>query len=231
MRPEPQTLWMDGADAAEALLRDVYLVDVTKALDPLDKADFLSIVQRLARALRGVSRPAEEAALRRALERLDVDWLHLSQAARDQVIRAARQSLRSVEGQVLPRVAELFVAEADRVVERTRRSTVRRFGLSIGADMTKTDERISRFARESQGNFVRDEYGRRREEFSRRARDIVAAGAERGLGRDDIVAELLLDACERGVRPDPGLLGGGLDGLRQSGADLHAGGGLQRGRR
>jgi SPP1 gp7 family putative phage head morphogenesis protein len=190
MCPEPQELWAEGADAAEAILREAFLLDVAKALDPLDKGDFLSIVQRLAHALRGVARPAEEAALRRALERLDVDWPHLTPTARDQVIRAARQSLRDVERQVLPRVAQVFEVEADRVVERTRRATIRRFGLSIAADMTKTDERIARFARESQGNFVRDEYGRRRDEFSRRARDIVSAGAERGLGRDDIVAEL-----------------------------------------
>ncbi len=33
-----------GADAADALLRDVYRVDVGKALDPLDARDFLVIV-------------------------------------------------------------------------------------------------------------------------------------------------------------------------------------------
>lgn len=190
MRAEQVDLYRDGADAAEALLAAAYGVDISKALDPLDPNDFLSIVRRLSRALRGVARPAEEEALRRALERLDVDWPHLTPAAHDQVIRAARQSLQAVEAQVLPKIEQLFEAEAERVVGQTRRSAVRRFGLSIGADLTRTDERISRFARESQGNFVRDEYGRRREEFSRRARDIVASGVERGLGRDDIVGEL-----------------------------------------
>lgn len=177
-----------GAEAAEDLLRDVYRVD--KALDPLEADDFMAIVRRITRALRGVARPAEDGALRRALERLDVDWPNLPPAARDQVIRAAREALGAVDDQVLPHVDQIFEIEADDVVRRSRRTTVRRLGLRIGTDMSRTDERIARFARESQGNFVRDEYGRRREEFSARAKDIVAAGVERGLGRDDIVSEL-----------------------------------------
>lgn len=188
----PETHALDlygaGADAAEEILRDVYRVE--KALDPLDQSDFLSIVRRLSRALRGVARPAEDAALRRAIERLDVDWPNLAPQARDQVVRAARQALGTVDGQVLPQVEQIFEAEAERVVTGARRSTVRRFGLRIGADLTRTDERIAKFVRESQGNFVRDEYGRRREGFSLRAKDIVASGVERGLGRDDIVKDL-----------------------------------------
>jgi len=188
VRAEARDIYGAGADAAEEILGKVLRVE--KVLDPLDRNDFMMIVRRLSRALQGVARPAEDAALQRAIERLDVDWPNLTPQAHDQVVRAARQSLRTVEDQVLPQVEQIFEAEADRVVGRARRSTVRRFGLRIGADLTSTDERIAKFTRESQGNFVRDEYGRRREEFSRRARDIVAAGVDRGLGRDDIVQEL-----------------------------------------
>ena len=80
MRREAQELYAAGADSAEAILRDIYLVDVAKTLDPLDKDDFMSIVRRLSRALRAVAAPAAEEALRRALERLDVDWPHLPPA-------------------------------------------------------------------------------------------------------------------------------------------------------
>ncbi len=177
-----------GADAADEILRDVFRVE--KALDPLDADDFMTIVRRLSRALRGVAGPAENAALRRALDRLDVDWPNLAPGARDQVVRAANQALRTVDDQVLPQIDQLFEAEAEHVVGRARRSTVRRFGLRIGADVTRTDERIAKFVRESQGNFVRDEYGRLRDELAGRTKDIVASGVERGLGRDDIVTEL-----------------------------------------
>jgi SPP1 gp7 family putative phage head morphogenesis protein len=42
----------------------------------------------------------------------------------------------------------------------------------------------------SQGNFVRDEYGRRLGSLSEKARAIVASGLEQGLGRADIAGEL-----------------------------------------
>ena len=177
-----------GAEAAEEILSGVFRIG--KALDPLDPDGFMAIVRRLGHALRGAARPAEDAALRRAIERLDVDWPNLSPQARDQVVRAARQALQGVEAQVLPTVDHIFEVEAERVVGKTRRSTVRRLGLRIGADLSATDERIATFVRQSQGNFVRDEYGRRREAFTRQAKEIVASGMERGLGRDDIVDEL-----------------------------------------
>lgn len=188
--PEPCTaeLLGAGAEAAEEILGGVFRID--KALDPLDPDGFMAIVRRLGRALRGVAGPAEESALRRAIERLDVDWPDLSTQARDQVVRAARQALQGVEAQVLTAIDQVFEVEGERVVAGTRRSTVRRLGLRIGTDLSTTDQRIARFVRESQGNFVRDEYGRRREDFTRRAKEIVASGMERGLGRDDIVGEL-----------------------------------------
>ena len=189
LEPQHAELLGAGAEAAEDLLRGVFRLD--KALDPLDPNGFMAIVRSLTRALRGAARPAEDEALRRAIERLDVDWPNLAPAARDQVVRAAREALRGVEAQVLPVVDHVFEVEGERVVGATRRSAVRRLGLRVSADLSGTDERIAQFVRESQGNFVRDEYGRRREAFGQKAKEIVASGVERGLGRDDIVGELV----------------------------------------
>jgi len=183
-------LFTAAVAAADDLLRDVYRLDVAKALDPLDRRDFLVLVQRLGRALHGVSRDAEADALRRAFATLDVDWPNLSSRARDEVLRAARQALHGAQAKVLPRVDQIFELEGEKVVAGTRRATVRRFGLHIGAETTRTDERIATFVRQSESNFIRDEYGRRRDELGQRARDIVASGLEQGLGRDDITAEL-----------------------------------------
>jgi SPP1 gp7 family putative phage head morphogenesis protein len=44
--------------------------------------------------------------------------------------------------------------------------------------------------RRSETHFIRDQYGRRADELSERARDIVAGGLEQGLGRDDIAEDL-----------------------------------------
>lgn len=183
-------LYSAAIEAADELLHGIYRLDVAKALDPLNERDFLVIVQRLARALTGVSRDAEAAALRRALAALDVDWPTLSAAAQEQVVRAAQRALGDLPDTVLPRVDQIFEIEAPNLAARSRRATVRRFGLHIGTTTTRTDERIAAFVRKSESNFVRDQYGRRRDELAQRTRDIVAAGLERGLGRDDIVADL-----------------------------------------
>src|SRR4029079_17227584 len=118
-------LYSEAGDAADEVLRDVFRIDISKALDPLDARDFLVIVQRLPRALTGVSRDTEATALRRALATLDVDWPTLSAAARDQVIRAAHQAVGVLADKVLPRVDEIFEVEAQSVVGRTRRTTIR----------------------------------------------------------------------------------------------------------
>jgi SPP1 gp7 family putative phage head morphogenesis protein len=193
-------LYGRGAEAAEAILGSLFRVDVSKALDPLDADDFLVIVDRLASELRGATRAEEAAAMQRALQRLDVDWANLSPAGRSSVVRAARQALAPVPDRVLPRLDHVFEARANSVVKDSRRATVRRFELHIGADLSATDERIARFVRESQANFVRDEYGRRQERFSQRARQIVADGLERGLGQADIVDELSTTLPAEGLR-------------------------------
>jgi len=199
MRSELAELYAEGARAAEELLRGVCRVDVAKALDPLDPKDFLAIVQRLSNTLRGATKRAEADALRRAIAKLDVDWPELSSEARNQVVAASRKALRSVADQVLPAVDRTFAAEATSLVRGTKQAAIERFDLGIEADLTRTDERIARFARASQGNFVRDEYGRRADAFSAKAREIVASGLERGLGRDDISEELSTTLSAQGL--------------------------------
>jgi SPP1 gp7 family putative phage head morphogenesis protein len=49
---------------------------------------------------------------------------------------------------------------------------------------------VARHIVNAQGLFVRDEYGRRLDTFGREARQLVASGLERGLGRADIASEL-----------------------------------------
>jgi len=181
-------LLSEAVDAADELLRNVYRLEVAKALNPLDPRDFLAIVQRLSRALTGVSQAAEADALRRALATLDVDWRTLKPAARERVVQAARQAVAQMPAKILPRVEQVLEPEAKRVVTRTRAAVARRF--RIGATTARTDDRIAAFARKSTAHFVRDQYGQRAIDASERARHIVADGLAQGLGRDDIAAEL-----------------------------------------
>jgi len=163
---------------------------IEKALDVLSPQGFLRAVYRISRALRSVTRGAEADAVRRAIERLDVDWPNLSPEAQAQVVRAANQALSDLPEIVLPQVDQIFSVEAKRVVLGTRASARRTFGLRIGTDLSKTDERIARYVHESQTNFIRDELGRRKKALSEKARSIVSDGIAQGLGRGDISQNL-----------------------------------------
>ena len=163
---------------------------ITKVIDPLSEQGFLRTVDRIARALRGVSKEAEADAVRRAIERLDVDWPNLSARGRAQVVRAANQALSNLPAAILPGVDEVLGVESRRVVLGTRSGVKRKFGLKIDADLSRTDERIARFVSESQSNFIRDELGRRQAALSQRARDIASEGIKQGLGRDAIAGQL-----------------------------------------
>jgi SPP1 gp7 family putative phage head morphogenesis protein len=156
-------------------------------------------VRRIARALVGVARPAEADALERAIDRLDVDWPALGESARAEIIRSAGEALGSVEKTVLPAVDRVLGEAATKLVTSTRSAARDRFELPIGRDLSRTDERVAKFVRESQGNFIRDEYSRRRENFSAQARDIVAAGVKEGLGRDDIAERLSTELGAAGL--------------------------------
>ena len=72
----------------------------------------------------------------------------------------------------------------------TRAQARRSQGLAIAADLNALDRRVVQQVTRSQGNFVRDEYGRRLDQFGLEARRIVANGLEQGLGRDELAASL-----------------------------------------
>lgn len=163
---------------------------VSKALDPLSERGFLRIVDRVGKALRGVTGEAEAKAVRRAIDRLDVDWPNLSGEARGRVVRAANQALADLPQTILPKVNEVLGVESKRVVRGTREGVIREFGLKIDSDLSRTDERIARWVSESQTNFIRDELGRRQQKLSATARKIASEGIAQGLGRDEISRQL-----------------------------------------
>ena len=61
---------------------------------------------------------------------------------------------------------------------------------TIAAEFSAADRRVVEFAAKSQGSYITDQYGQRAVAYEQRARDIVSAGMERGLGREDIAREL-----------------------------------------
>ncbi len=201
-RPVDKVVLLAAArEAAEDLIRRIYRLEVGKALDPTDPDDFLVIRARLASELKGITGPIEGAALKSALDTLDVDWPSLSADGRLSVIAAARDVLNDIPREALPAVTLAFDRSGKRIMEASRKATAQTIEYKVSGSLSQVDERVADFIRQSQSLYVRDEYGARADDYSERAREIVADSLEEGLGRDEIGERL-----EKELGPD----GGGL---------------------
>jgi SPP1 gp7 family putative phage head morphogenesis protein len=177
-------------DAAEDLLAGCFRVNVRKAINPLSRGGFDFIVSRIARRLRGAAAGSEEKALREAVRELDVDWPALTPEGREAAVQAMRLAVGRAPENVLPRISEVLSVEADRVVRGARKGAKETLQLRIAASLNETDKRIAKHVAASQANFVRNEFWRRADGASQKAREIVSRGIDHGLGRDDIAHEL-----------------------------------------
>jgi SPP1 gp7 family putative phage head morphogenesis protein len=177
-------------DSADFLLRHVYRIDVSKALDPLDPKDFITISGRLQDAVRGAVRGHEARALKQALKRLDVNWPNLTSRQIDAVIASATNALKVVPGQTIQPVQTLFVAHGKAMVRATKASISKTFKLDVSATFNAADKRAIADSVKNQAHFFRDEYGKRNVMFAQTARDIVADGLSKGEDRNTIGARL-----------------------------------------
>ncbi len=163
---------------------------LAKALDLPTPQGFARAVAILAAELRHAARSSEAEAVRAAMAVLDVDWSRTTPAERSRLVAEAMTAVGAMQSLVPARIWAPFGKTAERVVRATREAVRRDQGLAISAKFGELDRRVLRHVVESQGNFVRDDYGRRVESFGKEARRIVADGLARGLGRDDITEAL-----------------------------------------
>lgn len=194
------SIYGDGADAIADILKTVYRIDVAKADNPLEPDGFDRIVTSLTRSLANVTRVDEAAALKTALQRLDVDWAALNPLARQRVVDAARAALQEGADKALPKVRERFKVVGSRTIRETRKASVRKFSLAIDVSLSERDRRAEQYVATSPANFVRDQYGRLIEAASERARAVVARGLAEGVGRADIAQRLQDELGDRIVR-------------------------------
>ena len=168
-----------------------YGVEVSKALNPLDPGDFVTIAVRLSAALRSAAAGTEAVAIRSALETLDVDWPNLSAPARDKIINAAKSEISALATTVPRLTTPVFEKSAISLVNRTRLATVAQF--QFGRQLRNEapiDQQTVENLPINQTVYIKDQYGVRSDRLDQIARDTVASGLERGLGRDDISGEL-----------------------------------------
>jgi len=185
----------DARDVADALLGRYLRLDVAKAMTLGTPRGFDRAVVRLARLLQGRAADSDHAAVKAAVEVLDVDWHRTTAEQRRSLIAHALEASGRKTKDVPAKVQTVFGNAATEVVRATRDGARRDQKLAIGADFNAVDQRVIRHLRSSQANYVRDEYGRRHDAFGEEARRIVSEGLESGLGRDDI-AEDLAEAAE-----------------------------------
>jgi len=163
---------------------------VAKAMNLGTRAGFDRAVALLAARLRRDTGRADADAVREAISILDVDWTSTTAPERRNLIAEAISAAGKATARIPDSIEVSLGDAAESVVAATRSDARRRQGLAIGAKFNALDQRVIDHVVSSQGNFVRDEYGRRLDDFGEKARRIVADGLEQGLGRDDIAADL-----------------------------------------
>ena len=176
--------------AADELVERFLGLPVAKAMNLGTRAGFDRAVALLAAQLRRATGRADVEAVREAIGVLDVDWARTTAAERRRLVAEAMAAAGRATALVPARIEAPFNDAAQEVVAATRTDARRSQRLAIGAEFNAIDRRVVAHVTSSQGNFVRDEYGRRIEGFGEEARRIVATGLEEGLGRDDIAQAL-----------------------------------------
>lgn len=181
-----------GASAAAHILSVGLGVELRKAdPNPLDQATFDRIVAALANELSGEISGNEARAMTAALNKLNVRWDRMTGADIDRVIESARRSIAAIpSNKVIKPIKQRLRVEGDVVMRGSRKGEIGRMKASIGAqinvDLTLGDQRVLDHMVDSQALFVRNEYGRRSVQFSRRARAIVSKQLADGVGTDQI---------------------------------------------
>lgn len=190
---------MRSSEVAAAFLR------LEKAENPLDPKGFVRIVDRLSRALAAATEGTEARALRKALDRLNVDWRGMSEAARDRVVDAARRALPAPA-----RIAELTAPvwnRAGNLAERAFDRAARAVGAPSGVTFATAvgDPLVDAALTDMQALYVTNHLGTVQDAWSASARQIVAGGVSQGLDRHAIASALerrLGPAAELGRRRD-----------------------------
>lgn len=178
-----------GRDAADSVLGWLR-VPVSKALNVSTPHGFDAAAAKLAAELRRRAAQPEADALRAAIAVLDVDWGGMTPAQRRALLARARQEAGRALAEVPRRIDAPLGRAAEKVVSATRSDARSRQRLAIAADFNAVDRRAVAYVQRSTSLFVRDELGRRVDTLSERAREVVARGLERGLGRADLAEEL-----------------------------------------
>ncbi len=187
---ERTLLLAGGVCAIEDILAHVYRLPVAKAINPLTTRGFEIITNRLSAALETATKAGETAAISRALNQINVDWVNLSEAGRKRVQDAVRATLGAAVPGNVAKVDRVLRITNSQLLPNVRKSALKKYNLGIGSSLTDTDKRTAAFLNKNTSFFVRDGYGTIHDAYSLKAQQIVASGLTRGLGSAEISASL-----------------------------------------
>lgn len=164
---------------------------IEKATNPLNPFDFRALINKVATTLRTADREFARPLLAQYFDRLRVDWTALGPRQIAQVLSDARAFLGTLP--IAPLVgawqSRLTITLED-VARKTKRVIRNAFLPSVSLSLSLEDrEAIADIARQP-GLFVRDEFGRRSDALTRKARKVIANGLKDGLGRDAIARDI-----------------------------------------
>lgn len=167
---------------------------IEKALSPADAIDAKIISSRLAGQLLYEERRVLEPKLRSYIEGMNVDWTKIDQAGIDRELAKIRSELRTMLGpaaaSVMPTWKTKVESTLTSVFKTTRQAVRDNFLPSVGVSLKQPDLRAIGVLSEQQGWFLRDSAKVRSDALTARARVIVEDGLKRGLGRNEIGANL-----------------------------------------
>jgi SPP1 gp7 family putative phage head morphogenesis protein len=164
---------------------------IEKAINPMNPFDFRALVNKIATGLRTADREFARPLLAQYFDRLRVNWTSLGPRQIAQVFSDARAFLGTLPiGPLVGAWQTRLTITLEDVASKTKRVIRNAFLPSVNLSLNLADqEAIADIARQP-GLFVRDEFGRRSDALTKKARRVVERGLRDGLGRDAIAAEI-----------------------------------------
>jgi hypothetical protein len=201
----PITVWqrVERLDVAQAVPVGACRLGPGGALVGLGKAaagpkygvDVAAFAKKLASGLHTPQvSEAGLAAVKSALDGLDLNWNKASRGDIDKAFAHARESLGKVAaatgGQLLPEWTQKIRVSLMDTAAASRKWTHDHYLPRVGLSLRQPDQLAITQVSQQQGWFLRDEMGKRSDKLTAEGRKIVDVGIREGWGRDDIARAL-----------------------------------------
>lgn len=181
------TLLEEGLDASDEL------VAVLKAAKPpgiLTAAGLVLATRELYLALRRATSDEEKAALLAIIAMIDRDWTRTTAAGRNRIYSRVQRRITDLGEATDKATQPVFERQGRKMLSKTRAAQIKRHRFKIPSPLSDKNERMLRFIKESQSNYVTDEFKRRGILASKKMRTLVERGMKEKMFRDPMTRML-----------------------------------------